>query len=197
MVRRETEALSAQRALRIGWKSVRMGHIFSLIRPKSKRSINMAKNITRINLALTGAAAILICACSIANLGWLRNSPDVERAFETLQVSPNYRYWYLYLENNPYAVLGLNREYRFEDIMWTEVEPGSEAFGKVVGLVESFPVPGSRTYGAYILDAKGERIGVWYSSMSAGITVDPDTKVVVITTGTPWMNGDGNDNGRD
>ena len=62
----------------------------------------------------------------------------------------------MYLENNPYAVLGLNREYRIEDILWTEVEPNSEAFRKVVGLVQSFPVPGSRTCGTYILDAKGE-----------------------------------------
>jgi hypothetical protein len=31
--------------------------------------------------------------------------------------------------------------------------------------------------------------------MSAGISIDPDTKIVFITTGTPWMGGDGNDNG--
>ena len=155
----------------------------------------MIKNIIRVNLAVAAALAIMISACSIANLGWLRNSQDVGQAFETLHVSSDYRYWYLYLENNPYAVLGLNREYRIEDILWTEVEPSSEAFRKVVGLVQSFPVPGSRTYGAYILDAKGERIGVWYSSMSAGISIDPDTKVVFITTDTPWMVGGSNGNG--
>jgi len=33
--------------------------------------------------------------------------------------------------------------------------------------------------------------------MSAGISVDPATKVVFITTGTPWMTGDGSDDGRD
>ena len=155
----------------------------------------MTKNITRVSLAVAAALAILISACSIANLGWLRNSPDVGRDFETLHVSSDYRYWYLYLENTPYAVLGLNPEYRIDDILWTEVEPSSEAFRKVVGLVGSFPVPGSRTYGAYILDAKGERIGVWYSSMSAGISIDPDTKVVFITTATPWLVGGGNGNG--
>jgi len=153
--------------------------------------------MTRINSAVAATLAILISACSFANLGWIRNSQDVGRSFESLQVSPDYRYWYLYLENTPYAVLGLKREYRIEDIMWTEVAPGSETFGKVVGLVQSFPVPGSRTYGAYILDAKGEQIGVWYSSMGAGISVDPDTKLLFITTGTPWMSADGNDNGRD
>ena len=153
----------------------------------------MAKNITSFNLVVAIASAMMIFSCSIANLGWLRNSEEVDHAFATLQISPDYRYWYLYLENSPYAVVGLNREYRFEDISWTEVEPGSEVFQKVVGLVESFPVPGSRTYGAYILDSKGEAIGVWYSSMSAGITVDPETKMVSITTATPWMHGDGND----
>lgn len=155
----------------------------------------MIKNIIRVNWAVAAALAIMISACSIANLGWLRNSQEVGQAFETLHVSSDYRYWYLYLENNPYAVLGLNREYRIEDILWTEVEPSSEAFRKVVGLVQGFPVPGSRTCGAYILDAKGEQIGVWYSSMSAGISIDPDTKTVFITTGTPWMGGDGNDSG--
>lgn len=150
-------------------------------------------------LAVSAAAvlAVLISACSIANLGWLRNSPEVDRAFETLQPSPGYRYWYLYLENSPYAVLGLNPEYRIEDISWTEVTPGSEVFQKVVGLVRGFPVPGSRTSGSYILDARGERVGVWYSSMSAGIRIDPDTKVVFLMTGTPWMSGDGGDDGRD
>jgi hypothetical protein len=109
----------------------------------------MTKTITSFNLAVAVAVAILVSACSIANLGWLRNSEEVGQAFETLHVSSDYRYWYLYLENTPYAVLGLNREYRIEDILWTEVEPNSEVFQKVVGLVESFPVPGSRTYGAY------------------------------------------------
>ena len=153
----------------------------------------MTKNFNRVNLAVAAALAILISACSIANFGWLRNSQDVGQAFESLHVSSDYRYWYLYLENTPYAVLGLNPEYRIDDILWTEVESSSEVFQKVVGLVESFPVPGSRTYGAYILDSKGERIGVWYSSMGAGITVDPNTKVVSIATRMPWMDGPGND----
>jgi hypothetical protein len=158
----------------------------------------MAKKDSRVHLAVAAALAILISGCSTANLGWLRNSPDVGRDFEALHVSSEYRYWYLYLENTPYAVLGLNHEYRIEDILWTEVAPGSEVFQKVVWLIEGFPVPGSRTYGAYIQDAKGERIGVWYSSMGAGITIDPETKVVFVTTGTPWMvGGDGDSGGRD
>jgi hypothetical protein len=28
----------------------------------------------------------------------------------------------------------------------------------------------------YIMDRQGRQIGVWYSSLTAGITVDPDSK---------------------
>jgi hypothetical protein len=157
----------------------------------------MASSIIRLHWIFTAALAILISNCTIGDLGSLRMSRDVDRAFETLRIFPAYRYWYLYLENNPYAVLGLNNEYRFEDRMWTEVQPASETFLKVVGLVESFPVPGSRTYGAYILNSQGEQIGVWYSSLSAGITIEPDTQTVFISTPTPWMGGNGHENTRD
>lgn len=153
----------------------------------------MAKRMTKINLAAASALTILMFACVFANIGGIRNSQEVERTFETLQVFPDYRYWYLYMENSPYAVLGLKSDYRIEDIWWTAVEPGSETFRKVVELVQRFPVPGSRTFGAYVLDPKAEQIGVWYSSLTAGITVDPNTKVVSVKTAAPWMGNGGKD----
>jgi hypothetical protein len=156
----------------------------------------MTRHMSKMNRALAAALALLVSACATADIGKLRTSPDVERTFETLQVNPDYRYWYLYLEESPYAVLGLNPEYRIEDIWWTEVKPGTETFQKVTELVRRFPVPSSRTFGAYILDAKGEKIGVWYSSLNAGLSVDPTTKVVSVATPTPWMgNGGKKDSG--
>lgn len=157
----------------------------------------MTKRMTKIKWTAAAALAILlVSACTTANVGGLRISPDVEQNFETLQAFPNYRYWYLYLENSPYAVLGLNPEYRIEDIWWTEVAPGSETFRKVVELVQRFPVPSSRTFGAYILDNKAEQIGVWYSSLNAGISVDPTTKVVFVASPTPWMGNGGKKDSR-
>ena len=157
----------------------------------------MSKPISKINRLAAAAVAILISACALANIGGIRNSQDVEQAFETSQVPADSRYWYLYLENSPYAVVGLSRDYRIEDISWTEVQPGSETFQKVVALVQRFPVPGSRAFGAQILDPSSQPIGVWYSSMSAGISVDPATKVVSVATGTPWLGDDGHNGSRD
>jgi hypothetical protein len=133
----------------------------------------------------------ILSGCSTANRGGLRNSREVGRAFETFHVYPNHRYWFYNQENNPYAVVGLEPPYRIEDINWREVDPNSKTFEKVVGLVESFPATGSFTYGALIIDPQGQPIGVWYSSLSGGIIVNPETRIVSITTAMPWINDDG------
>jgi hypothetical protein len=81
----------------------------------------------------------------------------------------------------------LNEGFWIRDPVWREVDPSSPAFAKVVGLVKSFPVPGSYTEGFTILDPQRKQIGVWYSSLGAGITVDPGTRQVMISTATPWL----------
>ena len=123
----------------------------------------------------------------MANVGNVRLSPEVTRQFESLQANPGYRYWYLNQENNPYGVIGLDREYAFDGgPVWREVEAGSPTFKKVVGLVESFPVPGSKTMGHTFSDHQGRTIGVWYSSLSLGVTIDPAAKTVSPSTTSPW-----------
>ena len=134
-------------------------------------------------VAILGAA--LAVACTMANIGSVRTSPEVNRQFENLEINPNYRYWYLNQENNPFGVIGLDREYGFDGgPLWRALDPDSPTFKKVVGLVESFPVPNSVTTGYNIFDHQGRPIGVWYSSLSAGITVDPAAKAVSIATST-------------
>lgn len=136
-------------------------------------------------------APVLAAACSMANIGGLRMSQDIAEQFEKFEVKPNYRYWYLNQENSPYGVAGLDREYRLDDDpMWQAVAPDSATFRKVVGLVQSFPLPGSYTSGSVITDPQGRPIGVWYSSLLAGIVVDPQTKIVSISTMMPWVFND-------
>jgi hypothetical protein len=133
-------------------------------------------------------AAALAAACAMANIGSVRTSAEVARQFEHLEINPNYRYWYLNQENNPYGVVGLEREYQLDGgPLWRALDPDSATFRKVVGLVQSFPLPNSITTGYNIFDHQGRLIGVWYSSLSAGITVDPAAKTVSVATLTPWV----------
>jgi hypothetical protein len=142
-------------------------------------------------IGVLSLVAMLVAGCSGANRGGLRNSREVGWAFETFHVESNYRYWYYNQENNPYAVVGLQQPYRIEDINWKEVDPNSKTFEKVTGLVQSFPARGSFTYGAYILDPQAQQIGMWYSSLDAGIKVNPETQVVSINTAMPWVDDHG------
>lgn len=148
----------------------------------------MRRKHFRSAVCLLAIVAAIVSGCSTANLGSVRVSPQVARQFESLQINPAYRYWYLNQENNPYGVVGLDREYQLAGgPVWSAVAPDSATFKKVVGLVQSFPLPNSNTTGCTIFDHQGRPIGVWYSSLNAGITVDPVAKAVSVATLTPWV----------
>ena len=136
-------------------------------------------------MAILGAT--LAVACTMANTGSIRTSAEVARQFQNVEINPNYRYWYLNQENNPFGVIGLDHEYGFDGgPVWRAVEPDSPTFKKVVGLVESFPMPSSRTTGYTISEHQGRAIGIWYSSIGLGVTIDPATKTVSPSTTSPW-----------
>jgi hypothetical protein len=132
---------------------------------------------------------LLTGACQFENTGTVQQSADIAKTFESLQMEGfrDYRYWFLNTENNPFGVVGLENGYWLKGDDWRECDPASSVFSKVVGLVQAFPVQGNRAEGYYILDHQKLTIGIWYSSLSAGITVDPETKRVVIATATPWL----------
>ena len=90
----------------------------------------------------------------------------------------------------PAQALERIRGQRLVQLTQAKAQPGaisSRVFPKVVGLVRDFPAVGSRTEGYALHDRGGRQIGVWYSSLTAGVTVDPDTHTVTISTATPWM----------
>ncbi len=145
-------------------------------------------------IVFVAALALFITGCAT---GGVRSNPDVAQSFRNLSVPPGYSYWYLNLENDPYAVVGLERGWRIEDKMWHAVDPGTPTFGKVIGLVADFPVPGSTTTGATLVDPQEAPIGIWFSSLTPGVRVDAESKRVIIHTATPWMGGaDGGSDGK-
>lgn len=135
--------------------------------------------------------AAVLSACSATTTGGIQNSRVVTLEFEELRFNRDWRYWYYNLQNEPYGVVGLERDYRLDDSpLWQPVAPDSPALKKVAGLVRDFPVPGSFSSGFHITDPQGRIIGVWYSSLPAGVTVDPATRQVSVSTAMPWVFND-------
>ena len=142
-----------------------------------------------ISLSLIGL--LFGFGCAGANYGHIKHSRDVTQAFETYHVYPQHRYYHLYLENNPYAVIALQNSYTISDHQWTEFDPQTDKLEKVVALVKSFPANYSNAYGSYLNDPSGKQIGYWYSSLQMRtLKVDNESKKVSIYTDTPWLRDD-------
>ena len=155
--------------------------------------VTMRKVVSPVHILATKSAVILVCVliygCATGNHGSLSRSQDVTRAFETFQIFADHRYYYLNLENDPYAVVALQGSYAIDDPMWRELDPNSGTFKKVIELVEGFPVNTIfPAYGSNILDHQMNPIGYWYSSLRAvSISVDNVNRKVYINTERPWL----------
>jgi hypothetical protein len=132
---------------------------------------------------------LLLVGCSMANYGGLKHSQEVARAFESYHVFEEHRYYYLNQENYPFAAIALQNDYTFHGKnLWRQFDPHSDMLKKIVDLVEGFPVYYGRTYGSYITDPQGKKIGYWYSSLrTVGVTVNNEARTVAIRTETPWL----------
>jgi hypothetical protein len=106
---------------------------------------------------------------------------------EANRFGSDYRYYSLMDGDIPYAGVGLQKSYRLHDISWKKIDPSSAQISLLLDLVKFFPVQGSVAFGAYMLDLQSKEIGIYYSSLTAGITVTKETKTVSITTDRPTI----------
>ena len=151
-------------------------------------SLENLNSMARVFVFLT---VLLLAGCAYGNYGYLRHGRDVTQAFETFQVYPEHRYYYLNKENNPYAVVALQDHYRLGGHVWVEFDPRSDKLEKVVSLIKDFAYAYARPYGFHIFDPKGNQIGYWYSSLEVrSLKVDDQNQHVSIYTDMPWLRDD-------
>jgi hypothetical protein len=124
---------------------------------------------------------------SLASIGSLQISNALTQNLDAHHFNSEYHYYALMDAGNPYAIVGLEKGYRISGPYWKPVNPESPKFSSLVDLVQDFPVEGSSTYGAYILDSQNRKIGTWYSSLTAGVTVNNRTKTVSIAADHNWL----------
>lgn len=118
---------------------------------------------------------------SLAEIGGIRIDREVKASFNAYRFDSSYRYYFMGLENNPIAVMGLQKDYKFKNINWREVDPSSNTFKHVVELVKLFPKPNGPAIGAYILDGQKNIIGHYYSGAGVGVLVDNIAKSVFVS----------------
>ena len=146
---------------------------------KSYEIFSANRIIARTGLiAVCGVIMIMLSGC-LQNYGRLNRDADIQQAFESNQVPPEYEYFFYGNPNWPYAVMGLDQDYNLRSRIWRTVEPDSDEFSHMTRFLWAdynyYP------YGANILDPQGQKIGIIYtSSWMAAVKVDKDSKTVEV-----------------
>lgn len=108
--------------------------------------------------------------------------PDrgVTEAFKAYQPDPGLNYYISGSDAYPNAIMGLNRAYTLDSALWKRVEMTPQALYK---LVTNMQMKTLFQHGFVLTDPKGNRIGVWYSILSAATSLwmKNDHTVVVLT----------------
>jgi hypothetical protein len=146
---------------------------------KIYKIISTQKVILRVGLIAISIFIMMAVSGCLQNYGRLNRSPEIKQAFESNQVPSEYEYFFFGNSNWPYAVMGLDPEYKLHSRIWRTVEPDTAEFRHMTRWVWAdfhyYP------YGANILDPQGRKIGIIYtSSWMATVKVDKDTKTVEV-----------------
>jgi hypothetical protein len=131
----------------------------------------------RIILLLAGMALIGACAGSY---GKLVTSPASLEQYRQQTLSADLQYYYCGRSGLPYAVIGIDDTYRFNDRVWFRIDTMDEVYEKIYNLSDIHPH--ARTMrAADILDPEGRQIGVWFSFFHyTPVQVDPDSGVLTV-----------------
>jgi uncharacterized protein YceK len=79
----------------------------------------------------------------------------------TLQIE-EFNYYYCGRSGLPYAVIGIDKKYKFNDRVWHKINTLDDLFLKIDRLTDTHENYYKMTV-ADILDFKGDKIGVWFS----------------------------------
>ena len=146
---------------------------------KIYKIISTQKVILRVGLIAISIFIMIALSGCLQNYGRLNRSVDIKQAFESNQVPSEYEYFFFGNSNWPYAVMGLDPEYKLHSRIWRTVEPDTAEFRHMTRFVwEGYNFS---PYGANILGPRGQKIGIIYtSSWMAAVKVNKDTKTVEV-----------------
>jgi hypothetical protein len=156
-----------------------------------KMNISLGKSrvlkLIVITLILTVASAFAI---ELPNFkyGSLQRSIEITRIFESYEVLPNYNYYYSGLGDIPYAIIGIDKNYRLRRGQWKEIHITTQILRNWISRMDF--IYGYRPYGSQILDNDGKQVGIWYSSKQwTTIIMEKKNEIAVFAPEPPGFRG--------
>ena len=109
-----------------------------------------------------------------------REATDIWHSYE---IEPNYNYYFAGPVSRPNYIIGIDDKYRLTSKLWKPVDLTPEMLNNWFNYGRPRVGYSQDPYGAYISDAGGERIGLWYSIRDWRLTgtavVSTDNQVAV------------------
>jgi hypothetical protein len=132
-----------------------------MIASRCKKKIRLNRRFRRLAVGLI-LLALMLTGCG-GTYGKFVYDEAVDQVFEDLKVLPEHDYYFSGPDSNPRAIIAIDKRYTLVSSLWKPVEM-TEA--QLKSWVKN---PARRghfypyTFGRYLLDDGGERVGLWYS----------------------------------
>jgi hypothetical protein len=137
--------------------------------------------IRRDLLGVMMALPVIFMACASAPSHFRRNY-DVSDTFENYQLLNGYQYYLNGLPHSPTALVSIKKNYRLSSPVWHAVKMDRAKLRDLVSRMLNTPGSEYNTApnGAYILNDRGQVIGIWYSVWALPVmTFQSDTEFTI------------------
>jgi len=144
---------------------------------KSDRTFSTGKRWPAAVLCLS--LFFLTSACATQNSGKLQSSNEITKIFENHEILPDYVYYYSGLQGVPDAIIGVHADYSLRTDQWRQVDLISPTLKTWISRMQAVQL--IRPQGAWILDAEGNRVGIWFSGLrQTAVRLQKNHRVVIV-----------------
>jgi len=141
-------------------------------------------------MAVLGVFLLSGCFVNFSKYGGYKQSREVSRVFENLNLPPSYTYYYANTFSQPQALIGIEPGYTLDNDLWHRASPD-----QLKRLTDNMYVRAGYSpifFGSYITSPDGKIVGIYYSRYKGGpvemisgnkVNVNlPDTNIAPLAT---------------
>jgi hypothetical protein len=90
-------------------------------------------------------------------------SREATEIWHSYEVLPNYNYYITGAASRPWHIIGIDEKYHLTSKLWEPVDLTPEMVDKWINYYRPRVGYSVNSYGSFIINPEGERIGLWYS----------------------------------
>ena len=120
-----------------------------------------------------------------SNYGNIRWSSEATETFRSYKILEDHKYYYSGGDVRPNAIIAIHQNYTLVPELWKEVDLTSDRLKTWVDSMVARNLFYTSPEGFIIYDAKGNRVGIWYSMWDwTSVKMESDNRIYITTPDT-------------